>query len=727
MPHIQAIGFYMVQQWYAVENLVASTISDTRIDLAWSIIQAGMTGITIEYSTDGVTYSYLDFVGGSEVTYSATGLTTNTQYWFRARGVKSGTYSEYCTPADDWTAMKFVVDSFGTGAGRAGCSFKIITEAIRVTIDGNGLFWTNNTGGTSSTTWNIAVGSSTRYVSVSSGSATILIFHKNNVTEWGIGYSGGRASLGWNASAANSPRITLTTSGIVRSLQHIALGIYGASGGVVTGTWASLPTGLISFYINGGSVNITGAPADLPQNLEVFTLISGGALIGDCVGLPSSLKSLYLNSSSSNVSGNVSDLPTSLEYVSISAGTTITGNVSGVPQNGLLWYFYVVGSNTISGDVAGLDYSGCVLEYVGIHGSNTISGDVAGIPECIENISIGGNNTITGDVAGIPNVSLISITITGRNTIYGDIADIPPIATVSIDGDNVISGDIGEVTIGIKQLTIQGDNTITGDVAGLDDSGCVLTRLTIDGVNTMYGDIGTFPTSLTYIAISGLHTLSGDVNDLHEGLQYFIISGNGASTISGDIGLLPSTLLYLSVSSANTIYGDITDVPAALTTLSVYGSNTISGDITNWPTTLTQVYIIGSNTITGPLSGLTACTGLSRFQIYGANTIYGDLNDLPSNVRSLIIEGSNAISDYTSPSGGKTWPTDPIFFSILPASGGGLSSTEVDDLIIDLAASITATRNMNINLRGNNAARTSASDAAVATLAAKNRTVLTNP
>ena len=39
MGHIQATGFYMIHQWYAVQNLVATAISDVAIDLSWDILK----------------------------------------------------------------------------------------------------------------------------------------------------------------------------------------------------------------------------------------------------------------------------------------------------------------------------------------------------------------------------------------------------------------------------------------------------------------------------------------------------------------------------------------------------------------------------------------------------------------------------------------------------------------------------------------------------------------
>jgi len=75
--------------------------------------------------------------------------------------------------------------------------------------------------------------------------------------------------------------------------------------------------------------------------------------------------------------------------------------------------------------------------------------------------------------------------------------------------------------------------------------------------------------------------------------------------------------------------------------------------------------------------------------------------------------GNNTISDYTS---GKTWNNNINFFRITPVAGGGLSSTEVDNLIIDLNGSAWAGTSRTLSLIGTNAARTAASNAAVTSL-----------
>jgi hypothetical protein len=467
MRHIQATGFYMVQQWYAVENLVATAISDVRIDLAWDILMAGMTGLIIEYSTDGVNYSYLDFVGGSEVSYSATGLTTNTQYWFRLQGVKSGSNSEYCTPADDWTAMKLIYTANGDGSATSRIfNVQCITTNIVVTIDGNGKFYTNDAGTTGeSSSWTIVAGADRSiYVKVTSGSANMLWFHKGNLTQMGhypYPPTGG-VTLAFYQSSVNSPNITASLSSLPESV--ISFAILQSWGGSVTGSLADVPSGLKMLYINSPGT-ISGNVSSLPDVMEHLALITANTITGDVADLPSALFMMYVMGSNT-LSGNISGMPAALEYVNIQGLNTITGNISGIPysvfylylqgQNtvsgnvsgfpqGVLTNISIGGQNTITGDLAGLDYSGIVLDYFAIVGQNTIFGDIGDIPDGIISFTVQGNNTISGDIFGIPTLTLTTLNIGGANTISGDLADLPSgliLTNFSISGQNTIEGDI---------------------------------------------------------------------------------------------------------------------------------------------------------------------------------------------------------------------------------------------------------------------------------------------
>ena len=710
MGHIQATGFYMIHQWYAVNNFTATTYNDTQINLAWSIIQANMTGLFVEQSTDGINYSLIDFIGGSETSYNVTGLTTNIHYWFRIRGIKSETYSEYCTPDDDWTAWKFTVEKTGDGTGRATCTFGTITENIYATIDGNGLFYAGPTGGVGDTTWNMTVGSISKFIEVTSGTSTILIFHKNNIINWGTSTTPGGASTGWSASGANQPKINLTTAGLVRSLQTFALGVYGTSGGVITGTWADLPSGLTQLYLNGSGCNITGSPADLPSGIWNLSIISGGALIGNCNLLPVGLRYIYIVSSTGNISGDVSGFPSTLEYIGLISGVSVSGNVTGFPQNELLYNIYIGGSNTISGDISELDYSGCAITLFHIFGSNTITGNISGMPDCIQNLNIGGNNTLSGDVSGFPQVgTLQSISIAGNNMITGAVSGLDYSGCVLI------------------YFSLTGNNTVSGNISGLPST---LTTTNITGANVIDGNIGDCPTS-GGLTIMGGNTITGDIADIPNN-TYTAIQIYGSNTIFGSIANLPTIKTSsLTVQGSNTINGNIEDLPVNLTSLNIAGQNTIGGNLNNLPsdTALSILQILGYNTITGDLASFPST--IRQIDLHGYNTVYGDIADLPVQSMTLIfLEGENAVTDYTSPSGGLTWNAlvnwSSPGISILPCSTGGIPQAKIDDLLTDLDNSWTGTRAINVDLRGSNEPPSSAMAGVIASIDAKISNIYTN-
>jgi len=103
--------------------------------------------------------------------------------------------------------------------------------------------------------------------------------------------------------------------------------------------------------------------------------------------------------------------------------------------------------------------------------------------------------------------------------------------------------------------------------------------------------------------------------------------------------------------------------------------------------------------------------------------VSGDIAASPSVLTYFLCAGSNTISIYTSP---RVWSKLMERIRCLPAAGSGLDSTEIDNLLIDLSGVTTWAGSKVIYIAGNNAARTAASDAAVATLQGKGVTVTTN-
>ncbi len=73
-------------------NLIATTNSDSQIDLSWTNgINDGYDGIKIYISTDGITYTLHDTIGILE-SYSATGLVSSTLYFFKVAAYKGSNY-----------------------------------------------------------------------------------------------------------------------------------------------------------------------------------------------------------------------------------------------------------------------------------------------------------------------------------------------------------------------------------------------------------------------------------------------------------------------------------------------------------------------------------------------------------------------------------------------------------------------------------------------------------
>ena len=200
----------------------------------------------------------------------------------------------------------------------------------------------------------------------------------------------------------------------------------------------------------------------------------------------------------------------------------------------------------------------------------------------------------------------------------------------------------------------------------------------------------------------------------------FTMTQSGAN-ISFDLANLPSSLTVLYIAGENTVTGSLSDLPSSLVDFYCLGStNTITGPLSGLPSSLVTFYCFGQNTITGSLSDLPS--SLVTFSCLGQNAITGSLSGLPSGVIYFNCAGKNTIDTYTT----KVWAANLEYIRLIPVSPGGLDSSEIDQLLIDLAAT-TWTGAKVITLAGTNAARTSASDAAVATLTGLNVTVTTNP
>lgn len=262
--------------------------------------------------------------------------------------------------------------------------------------------------------------------------------------------------------------------------------------------------------------------------------------------------------------------------------------------------------------------------------------------------------------------------------------------------------------------------TSTGTGAGVSTLRLWVTEditLTLDGTARFYDNsAGTVNEGTTRTVTAGamrtfyLKVPSGTATlNMSDGLQ---VERWGDNTICG----------WISSKNAARIGGSIEDL-VNLTFLYVTGSNPLSGSVAAL-TKLTYLRVEGSNTLTGSVAALTKLTYL---YVIGSNTLSGDIGGLGTaamvnGITKLVLTGQNQMADYTA---GATWSLNDSS-TINPAPGYGYSSTEIDNMLIDMAASLPVVVNKSITLQGSSAGRTSASDAAVTILNGKGWSVITN-
>jgi len=208
----------------------------------------------------------------------------------------------------------------------------------------------------------------------------------------------------------------------------------------------------------------------------------------------------------------------------------------------------------------------------------------------------------------------------------------------------------------------------------------------------------------------------GDISTFKTDLGYLYLSGTG---VTGDLSTLPSGTGASAVSLGGTaVTGDLSDLSSRTGLTVVDVSNTaVTGSVTSLtmhPTSHDSLYI-NDTTITGTTSNLGALVHLQTLD-FSNTPVTGDIAALATLTKMKVLNGSGCSLSYTSTTL-PNWPEwKPGLGIDIDFSSTGLSSTEVDDFLIDLADS--GTINGTLNIAGTNASRTSASNAAIATLIA---------
>jgi len=363
-----------------------------------------------------------------------------------------------------------------------------------------------------------------------------------------------------------------------------------------------------------------------------------------------------------------------------------------------------------------------MMTTMGNGGLNTSFGSIGSssstnLPAGLTYFSVGGLNTMTGDITHLPT-GLTTFAVSNAQgypstlNLTGSINYLPPnLTTFSITGSlSTISGDIWNLVYlaSLTNFTLLGANSVDGDIIGLPSS---LITFNVRGNNYITGDIANIPASISYFYIAGNNTLVGDISNLKSALTTFYIT-SGTNTITGtmaSLALACPSISTFSVYGRNQITGNIADFPATISNFNMYGYNIISGAIADIKPAMRTFYYRSFGTITGNLN--TIPSALTTFSVSaltgniypgpsaGTCTIFGNIADIPNSVSYFYLSNCTGALTYT----GKVWPTMD-YFAISPKSGYGLTQSQVNALLIDLAAATWSGGYKVLSLAGFNAA-----------------------
>lgn len=362
---------------------------------------------------------------------------------------------------------------------------------------------------------------------------------------------------------------------------------------------------------------------------------------------------------------------------------------------------------------------------------NNLSGNTFDLPSGLTFTQILGENVISGSTSGLPDpAGLTYIAITGNNVISGNTSglpssiDCPLFRTLSIDGNNTITGQVSSIATGLTYVLFGGYNTISGNTLDFPRNigvGRPEGSLIMGGNCYIYGTLSDLPTETDRLSIRGLSSITGDTADLPRLLQFcFIGTVSGSCVFTGNITDIPSGCTQFDFTGSNSLSGSTSDIMSGTTIFRLSGgTSVITGDVSNIPTGMTEFAVYESNIISGNTSSLSARTPLTIFVLAGNNTVDGSLSDLPSSLNTISIAGFNTVTGYTA---GNVWNSTMEYVSVVSLDVGvGFTSTAINNILIDLDNSVSNWQGDKfIQLRGT---RTIASDSAYNSLISQGVTI----
>ena len=403
------------------------------------------------------------------------------------------------------------------------------------------------------------------------------------------------------------------------------------------------------------------------------------------------------------------------------SGTATLGTVTADATGSLT----LLGNGVIGNGESAIGAVGAALKTLNVEGGEettvTINGDLYA-----DDVNVGaGTLEMNGDLTS-PSVDTLNftadgfVTLTSGHDINANIATYDNgHGTLTLEGANVINGDIGDTTNGLKavhatgagggEVTVNGDIFSSGVTVG---SGVNMTAQSVwlsakDGQLTMGGGNLTVTNGLstnfagTQVIFSGSGTLTGDVSaEGAKKIGHFVIQAGVVAEVDGDIDTQYIRLTgnvdpdqTFRLGAGHTLTGDIRVGSSAGTftgnqgIVEFLGDATVNGNIGEvWMGKLKQLTLsTGTVTVSGSVRSL-------NYELSGATlSIGGNLTQEEGGTMGLTINGASPNSNGNMAVGGTTtlktgsnvYVTVPIgvsiangtAFTVIDANGFGGDNT----------------------------------------------------
>jgi hypothetical protein len=134
---VQLIAYYTgASPPGAPTGLSATADSDQSVTLSWTNPGGTLTDNEVQYSTDDATWTTID-IGSVATSYTVTGLSANTLYYFQVAAVNSGGTGSYCTAVTATTYPAPALPApLGAPMGSGACPYGITHQMRRNRIEG---------------------------------------------------------------------------------------------------------------------------------------------------------------------------------------------------------------------------------------------------------------------------------------------------------------------------------------------------------------------------------------------------------------------------------------------------------------------------------------------------------------------------------------------------------------------------------------------------------------